>query len=99
MKKRSLWKRISACGLVAAMCVSLLAGCGGSSDTKKEAKKTKDGKTELVMWTFMSKENSYGKAFYDAVDAFSDGSEEYTVKIEQIPFSQLVSKITVAGTE
>ena len=97
MKKRSLWKRISACGLVAAMCVSLLAGCGGSSDTKKEAKKTKDGKTELVMWTFMSKENSYGKAFYDAVDAFSDGSEEYTVKIEQIPFSQLVSKITVAA--
>ena len=97
MKKRSLWKRISACGLVAAMCVSVLAGCGGSSDTKKEAKKTKDGKTELVMWTFMSKENSYGKAFYDAVDAFSDGSEEYTVKIEQIPFSQLVSKITVAA--
>lgn len=100
MKKRGLWKRISACGLVIVMCASLLAGCGGSSDSKKEAKKTKDGKTELVMWTFMSKENSYGKAFYDAVDAFSEGSEgseEYTVKIEQIPFSQLVSKITVAA--
>ena len=96
MKKKNLWKRVGSCCMAVIMCMALLAGCG-SSDSKKTAKKTKDGKTELVMWTFMSKENSYGKAFYDAVDDFSAKSDEYTVKIEQIPFAQLVSKITVAA--
>lgn len=95
MKKRSLMKRMLAGGVAMAMTAALLVGCGGSE--KKEEAKTKDGKKELVMWTFMTKENSYGKAFYDAVDAFSESSDEYTVKIEQIPFSQLVSKITVAA--
>ncbi len=95
MKKRSLAKRLMSGCIAFTMTAALLAGCGGSE--KKTAAKTKDGKTELVMWTFMTKENSYGKAFYDAVDAFSESSDEYTVKIEQIPFSQLVSKITVAA--
>ena len=98
MEKKSILKRVLATGMVVTMTTSLLLGCGGgSSDNSKESSKSKDGKTELVMWTFMTKENSYGKAFYDAVDAFSDSSDEYTVKIEQIPFSQLVSKITVAA--
>lgn len=98
MEKKSILKRVLATGIVVTMTTSLLLGCGGgSSDNSKESSKSKDGKTELVMWTFMTKENSYGKAFYDAVDAFSDSSDEYTVKIEQIPFSQLVSKITVAA--
>lgn len=94
MKRKSLMKRLLACGLAVAMTAAVLTGCGGTS---KEEKKSKDGKKELVMWTFMTKENAYGKAFYDAVDSFSAGSNEYTVRIEQIPFSQLVSKITVAA--
>lgn len=95
MKKKSLRKRLMAAGIVLTMATALLAGCGGSEEKKEE---TSEGeKKELVMWTFMSKENSYGKAFYDAVDAFSESSDKYTVKIEQIPFAQLVSKITIAA--
>ena len=95
MKKKSLRKRMMAVGIVLSMTAALLAGCGGSGE--KEAKTSESEKKELVMWTFMSKENSYGKAFYDAVDAFSESSDKYTVKIEQIPFAQLVSKITIAA--
>lgn len=93
MKQKKLWKRIGACVLTVAVGMSLLAGCGKSSDGSDNGEE----KTELVMWTFMTKENSYGKAFYDAVDAFSESQDKYTVKVEQIPFSQLVSKITVAA--
>lgn len=95
MKKKTLTRRLLACGVALAMTAALFTGCG-KSEEKKETK-SQDGKKELVMWTFMTKENSYGKAFYDAVDAFSESSDEYTVKIEQIPFAQLVSKITVAA--
>lgn len=95
MKKKKLMKRLLACGTALLMTASLLAGCGGKE--KENASKSKNGKTELVMWTFMTRENSYGAAFYDAVDAFSESSDKYTVKIEQIPFAQLVSKITVAA--
>lgn len=96
--KKGVMKKILACGIAAIMTVALAAGCGKSdSGSSSKSKTTKDGKTELVMWTFMSKENSYGKAFYDAVDKFSEESGKYTVKIEQIPFAQLVSKITVAA--
>ena len=95
MKKKSLRKRMMAVGIVLSMTAALLAGCGGSGE--KEAKTSESEKKELVMLTFMSKENSYGKAFYDAVDAFSESSDKYTVKIEQIPFAQLVSKITIAA--
>lgn len=72
MKKKSLRKRMMAVGIVLSMTAALLAGCGGSGE--KEAKTSESEKKELVMWTFMSKENSYGKAFYDAVDAFSESS-------------------------
>ena len=97
MRKKTLVKRLLACGMALAMTMGLLAGCGSSESKKEETQTSADGKTELVMWTFMTKENSYGKAFYDAVDAFSESSDKYTVKIEQIPFAQLVSKITVAA--
>lgn len=97
MRKKTLVKRLLACGMALAMTMGLLAGCGSSESKEEETQTSADGKTELVMWTFMTKENSYGKAFYDAVDAFSESSDKYTVKIEQIPFAQLVSKITVAA--
>ena len=58
MKKKSLRKRMMAVGIVLSMTAALLAGCGGSGE--KEAKTSESEKKELVMWTFMSKENSYG---------------------------------------
>lgn len=94
MKKRA-WKRTLSVVVATSMVMTMLIGCGSSKTENEE--KSKGGKTELVMWTFMTKENSYGKAFYDAVDDFSEKSDKYTVKIEQIPFAQLVSKITVAA--
>ena len=94
MKKRA-WKRTLSVAVATSMMMTMLIGCGSSKTENEE--KSKGGKTELVMWTFMTKENSYGKAFYDAVDDFSEKSDKYTVKIEQIPFAQLVSKITVAA--
>ena len=98
MKKGAMYKRLLVGGLIAAMTATLAVGCGSeSSEQDSSESTTSGGKKELVMWTFMTEENSYGKAFYDAVDAFSESSDEYTVKIEQIPFAQLVSKITTAA--
>ncbi|APB36850.1 ABC transporter substrate-binding protein [Heyndrickxia coagulans] len=68
-----------------------LAGCGNKSATNK----TSDGKTKLVMWTFVQQHADYWK---DAVKTWNKNhpKEKIDLKVNVLPFDQMNQKLQVA---
>lgn len=83
-------RKAIAMGLIAAMSVGVLAGCGG--DKKEEGKETADGKQKLTISTW---DNDTSPQFKAAVEVFKEKHPDVEIEYIDTAANEYNNKLTV----
>ena len=88
-------KRKVLLGLVTAMSLFMLSGCGSGSGEDSSSAETADGRSEIEFWHCMGASN--GELIQELTDAFNESQDEIYVKaVHQGSYTEASTKMQAA---
>ena len=89
-------KRKVLLGLVTAMSLFMLSGCGSGSGEDSSSAETADGRIEIEFWHCMGASN--GELIQELTDAFNESQDEIEATATYVPFADFKKQLSIGAS-